>query len=64
MADIGQKPVLLNRAVDGFALNRIQPCFILTLSLLIFVFYALIVRTLFKNVLYSKFKNNLFQIEH
>jgi len=24
MADIGQKPVLLNRAVDGFALNRIQ----------------------------------------
>jgi len=24
MADIGQKPVMLNRAVDGFALNRIQ----------------------------------------
>ena len=24
MSDIGQKPVLLNRAVDGFALNRIQ----------------------------------------
>ena len=27
MADIGQKPVLLNRAVDGFALNRIQARF-------------------------------------
>ena len=64
MADIGQKPVLLNRAVDGFALNRIQPCFILILSLLIFVFFALIVRTLFKNVLYSKFKNYFSRIEH
>jgi len=24
MAEVGQKPVLLNRAIDGFALNRIQ----------------------------------------